>query len=410
MKYLVGFLLVLTFSLVGCERLGDNDEPIIDLEIPEISEQGNLEDYQSMSVDFGLSMFQDVVNQGKENVLISPYSLQSALYMTMNGAKNETLEEFRVALNTGNFYPNGLRVNYEDLAYSLMPGHDNTIFISQNKIYYYPSLFTPDPSYVNQIEKFYSGTFSEEDFSDPSTVDVINNWVSEVTEGRIEEVLEEISQDEAIFLINALVFTADWALGFEPNATFDRPFNLMDGSQIDVPTMYSDDFRPHVETEAYAAVDLPVKDEDYAVTFILPNELSDVNNFVESFDQEVYNNILDNFQTDRVLVLLPKFELATSMDMKDVLIERGMTSTFQSADLSNMGQFTGNQNLTKVLHDVYIKVDEKGIEGAAVTTVGVAVTSVPPLLQFDRPFVFVVRHVDSKVPIFIGKVGNPKGS
>ena len=408
MKYLSFLFLALSISFVNCDRNGDEpvgpDEPVI---FPPVEQQGNIEDYQSMSVDYGLSMFQDVVGEGDENVLISPYSLQSALFMTMNGAKDETLEEFRTALNTGDFYADGLRTYYEELAKKMIPSGDNTSFNSQNKIYYYPSFFTPDENYISEIESFYSGTFSEEDFSDPGTVDVINGWVNDVTEGRIEKVLDQIQSDEALFLINALVFTADWSLGFEPNATYDRPFTKMDGTEIEVPTMSSDDMRSYMQNDYYSAIDLPVKDEDYAVTFILPNELIEIDDFVSTFDPFIYNEIYDNLQTDRVQLYLPKFELATSMNMKDILIERGMTKTFESADLSGMGQFAGNEYLTRVLHDVLIKVDEKGIEGAAVTTVGVGVESVPPTLVFNRPFVFVVRHVETRVPIFIGKVGDP---
>lgn len=410
MKYISILFIAVGFFLVGCDQTGGDDPKGEDPIDPNIEEQGSIDDYELMSVDYGLSMFRDVIAAGEENVLISPYSLQSALYMTMNGAKTQTLEEFRAALNTGDFYANGLRTYYMDLADKLKPIGANTNFNSQNKIYSYPSLFTPVETYISEIETYYSGTFAAEDFSYPGTVDIINGWVNEVTEGRIEKVINEIQPDEAMFLINALVFTADWALGFEPNATYDRPFIKMDGSEIEVPTMSSDDFRPHVVNAEYAAVDLPVKDEDYAVTFILPNESSDVNDFISSFNPEVYTNIYDMLETSRVQVYLPKFELATSMNMKDILIERGMTTTFADADLSGMGQFAGNEYLSRVLHDVFIKVDEKGIEGAAVTTVGVGVESAPPTLKFNRPFVFVVRHVETQVPIFIGKVGDPRGS
>ena len=403
------FLLTLGIAVVSCDSKV-SDDPIDkgDDDYPTIEAQGSLDDYQTMSIDYGLSMFQDVVaTVEEENVLVSPYSLQSALYMTMQGSADVTLDEFRTALNTGDFYPNGLANYYEELAAKLRPTGENTNFDSQNKIFYFPSLFTPDEDYKNEIESFYSGSFTEEDFSDPATVDVINGWVSEVTEGRIEKVLDMIQPDEAIFLINALVFTADWGLGFEPDATYDRAFTKADGSAIDVPTMSSDDNRPFVVNEDYSAVDIPVKDEDYAVTFILPSETSNINEFVSAFDTDRYRDIYNNLQENRVQVYLPKFELSTSMNMKDILIDRGMTTTFESANLSKMGQFVGNPYLTRVLHDVFIKVDEKGIEGAAVTTVGVGVESLPPTLTFDRPFVFVVRHIETQVPLFIGKVGNP---
>lgn len=407
MKYLSFVLVVTTLFLTSCDRNISDDPVVEDPILPSILEQGSIEDYQSISIDYGLSMFQDVVAMGDENVLISPYSLQSALYMTMHGAKSETLEEFRKALNVGDFYPDGLATYYQELGSLLGPTGENTNFNSQNRIYYYPTLYTPYENYITEIKDYYNGSIVEENFSDPATVDVINDWVSEATEGRIEKVLDEIASDEAIFLINALVFTADWGIGFEPNATYSRPFSKTDGTEIEVPMMSSDDIRPFYVGENFSAVDLPVKDDDYAVTFILSNESSDVNDFVGTFDLDLYNEIYENLQEGRIQLYLPKFELATSMNMKDILIDRGMTNTFTDADLSGMGSFAGNEYLTRVLHDVLIKVDERGIEGAAVTTVGVGVESVPPTLFFDKPFVFVVRHIETRVPIFIGKVGNP---
>ncbi len=409
MKYLVSFLFALTFTLISCDDNQSVDNPSNEIPDIDISEQGDLDDYIGTSIEYGLGMFQDVDAEGEENVLISPYSLQSALYMTMTGAKGETYQEFRSALNTGDFLPNGLGTYYSDIYDQLTPKSNNTTFNSQNKIYYFPSLYTPSEEYTNDIQTYYNGTFTEEDFSDPATVDVINGWVDEVTEGRIEKVLDMIQADEAVFLINALVFTADWGIGFTEYGTSNRPFTTRDGNQIEIPTMSSDDVRPFVVTDNYSAVDLPVSDEDYAVTFIMPSESSDINDFISGFSSDIYHNIYDNLQSDRIQVYLPKFEIATSMNMKDVLVSRGMTTTFENADLSGMGQFAGSQYLTRVLHDVYVKVDEKGIDGAAVTTVGVGVESVPPTLRFDRPFVFVVRHIDTRVPLFIGKVGNPIG-
>ncbi len=402
------FFLSLGVILMSCDPKNSED-PVNrgDDDFPTVESQGNLEDYQTMSIGYGLSMFRDVVATDDDNVIISPYSLQSALYMTMQGSDGTTLEEFRTALNTGDFYTNGLGTYYEQLAVKLRPNGDNTNFKSQNKVFYFPTLFTPDEDYKHAIESYYNGSFAKEDFSDPATVDVINDWVNAATEGRINKVLDVIQPNEAIFLINALIFTADWGLGFEPNGTYDRAFTKADGSVIDVPTMSSDDNRPFVVSDEYSAVDIPVKDGDYAVTFILPSETSNISDFVNAFDTDRYKAIYDNLQTDRVQVYLPKFELATSKNMKDILIERGMTTAFEAADLRKMGQFAGSPYLTRVLHDVFIKIDEAGIEGAAVTTVGVGVESLPPTLTFNQPFVFVVRHIETQVPLFIGKVGNP---
>ncbi|MBK8506750.1 MAG: hypothetical protein IPL46_33955 [Saprospiraceae bacterium] len=78
------------------------------------------------------------------------------------------------------------------------------------------------------------------------------------------------------------------------------------------------------------------------------------------------------------------------------------------ADFSKLGSAPeGNLFISKVNHKTYLKIDEKGAEGAAVTSVGVGVTSLPPHLKFDRPFVFLLRNRDSNTLIFAGKIEDP---
>jgi len=94
--------------------------------------------------------------------------------------------------------------------------------------------------------------------------------------------------------------------------------------------------------------------------------------------------------------------------MKEILIDMGMKEAFEFADFSNMGTFMGSPYLSRVLHDTFLKIDEKGAEGGAVTAVGVAAESAPPTIEFNRPFVFIIRHVETNTPVFIGKLGNPE--
>ncbi len=400
-------ILTLSLSLLSCESGSEPKGPIL----PDpIVNQGSLEDYQVMSTNFGLSMFHDIVTTSdEENTLISPYSLQSALLMTMHGTDGATFEEFQTALQTGSFLTDGLGVYTDELSVKLRPTGENTHFTSQNKVYFSPDRFNPNPMYQNELESYYNATFQDEDFKDEATVDIINQWVSDATDGKVEKVLEEIAADEVIFLINALVFTADWSLGFAPNATQDRIFTKSDGSSLSVPTMWSDDQRPFTIQDRYSAVDIPVKDGDYTVTFLIPSETSNLSDLVAGFDLDFYSAIYNQLQTERVQLTLPKFAIESSSDLKNILIARGMTSTFQNADLSKMGLFSGNTYLTRILHDVVVKIDEAGIEGAAVTTVGVGENSLPPAINFDSPFIFIVRHLETEIPIFIGKVGNPLG-
>ena len=176
--------------------------------------------------------------------------------------------------------------------------------------------------------------------------------------------------------------------------------------------MFSDDYRRFYQGQKFSAIDLKFTDDEYSMTFILPENDSNVYDFVNGYsEKEFYEFYIDLYanklQEGRIMIRIPKFEIEAHKNMKDILEKMGMETAFDDADLSNMGTFPGHTYISRVLHDTFLKIDEKGAEGAAVTTVGIGVESLPPQIEFSRPFLFVIRHVETNTPIFIGKLGDP---
>jgi len=406
MKNLYVFVLALLFVITSCDDSMDNTND------PPLVTTGDDTDFQKMVIDYGLATFQKVIADGDDNVLISPLSLETALYMAMNGTNGVTLEEFRTALKADKFYPDGLNPLYKDLVESLAPKNSSTTLGMANTVFYDQRMVTFHEEYKDVIKEFFDADFNQEDFRDDATVDIINDWAADNTEDRIKKILEEIKEDEALFLINALFFKADWEKGFEPQATSQDEFDSENCEACLVDYMHSDDFRRNYIGTDYSAVDLKFSDDEYSMTFILPGDKKEVSEFVNDFSEEdFYNFYIDLYanklQEDRVMIKLPKFEIEAHKNMKDILEEMGMKTAFDDADLSKMGTFPGRTYFTRVLHDTFLKIDEKGAEGAAVTTVGVGVESAPPTINFTSPFIFIIRHVETNTPIFIGKLGNP---
>ena len=404
MKHLLVCLLLTAGIFYSCDKT-ETVEPF-----PEL--MGSDLEFQSSLIDYGLNSFQNVVSEGDDNVLISPLSLSTALYMTMTGTGGETVEDFRTALKLDKFYPDEVDEKYKALAERLIPKNEGTELGNHNSVFHYPLLVSLDEGFDARVVDNYNAEVISADFSQPSTLDQINDWVNEKTSGRIEKILNEIRSDEAIFLINALFFKSDWKQGFLPILTQEKPFTKMDGTVIDVSMMSSDDQRSHYIGDDFSAMDLMFIDDEYSMTFIRPNTET-VNDFVLGFNDteflDFYLDLYDNKLSEgRLQTFLPKFEIASKKNMADILKEMGMTTVFDSADLTRMGEFAGNTYLTRVLHDTFLKIDEKGAEGAAVTAVGVGVESVPPTIDFNVPFLFILRHVESNTPIFIGKCGNPQ--
>ena len=106
---------------------------------------------------------------------------------------------------------------------------------------------------------------------------------------------------------------------------------------------------------------------------------------------------------------MPKFEVAYEINLNDVLKSLGMGTAFSmnEANLSRLGQSSGNLFINRVKHKTFLKIDESGAEGAAVTAVGIGVTSAPPSLFFDRSFVVLLRDIRYNSALFAGKIENP---
>ena len=386
------------------------DETPEQIDDPSLAQQGDFDDFNKVVLDFSYQSFLSLNETEEDNLLISPLSIETALYMTMNGTEGQTLEEFRTALLVQSFYPNGINKHFKTLVEKLMPQDDRTTVSLSNTVFYDDQWVDLEQDFIDVIDDVYHANVTDADFSDLATVSLINDWAKEKTEGKIEEVLEEIKKDEVLFLINALYMLADWQIGFDPDLSHPKAFTKPNGEEIMVPFMSSDDSRNFVVKEEYSAIDLPFKGEDYSMTFVLPQ--GNLGNFISEFELSTMRNwvteLYDDMQMDRVQLSIPKFEISNKLLLKDMLINMGMETAFLSANLDKMGQFYGGQTyLSRVIHDAFLKVDEKGIEGAAVTTVGVGNESLPPQLILDKPFMFIIRHVETNTPIFIGRLGDP---
>jgi len=378
---------------------------------PAIEEQGSLEDLQASMLSFGFKTFLQIHDDdpSEENILISPLSIETALYMASNGAEEETLSEMRSALEVGDFFPSGINVQFEKLLKIIEEdATDKTFLTSAQAAFYNPGLFDIDPSFKSNLEEFYQADVHDDKFN----LEGINGWANEKTNGRIPKVLDKIKDEEFMFLMNALYFIGDWASPFPEESTADRNFNFVDGRRPTVKMMNQDMALHHYIGDDLSAADLYFKDGKYAMTFLLPED--SVNSYLSNNDFESlttrYQELIDTqISESRLNLFLPKFEIKFKREISKDLRAMGMERAFDEnrAQLSKVGNAGGNIYLTRVIHDTFLKINEKGAEGAAVTTVGFGAESVPPTIVFDRPFLLILRHVESGIPIFIGKISDP---
>jgi serpin B len=240
---------------------------------------------------------------------------------------------------------------------------------------------------------------------------IINDWVSDQTEGRIEELIQQGMIDilTRLVLTNAIYFNAAWQYPFSEGATGDGQFYLLNGSEVSVPMMSQTESFDYAESDDYQAVELPYDGGELSMVILLPRE-SHFEAFEESLNVERVGTILSALDHREVALTMPKFEFESAFKMRETLAAMGMPVAFSGdADFSGM---TGGRELfiSEVVHKAFVSVDEAGTEAAAATAVIMKVTALPEApIEFtaNRPFIFLIRDIETGSLLFVGRVLNP---
>jgi len=248
------------------------------------------------------------------------------------------------------------------------------------------------------------------DFADPSAAETMNAWARDATNGRIDDVVEPpIDPTTVLFLMNAVFFKGTWTTQFDPGNTAPAPFHLRDGSTVEVPMMSGPVAQYTRWTPEYIAADLPYGGEAFSMTVVVPSEDVGLDAFVEGLDAEAWAALVDDLRVGGAIVFLPRFTMEFDRTLNGDLAALGMLDAFDEgrADFSRL---SSTQTFLKtVKQKTFVQVNEEGTEAAAVTTAESRVTSAPPEIRADRPFLFVIRERLSGTILFMGKVVNPEG-
>ena len=359
---------------------------------------------------FGLKLFREIVKTEKDsNVFISPLSVSMALGMTYNGANGETQEAMQQTLELSGLTLQEVNEAYKNLI-ELLRGLDPKVrFQIANSIWYRQDL-TPEEEFLNLCKEYFDALVRAMDFADPNAAKIINGWVYENTNGKIERIVgDRISPETVMFLINAIYFKGTWTYQFDEESTRDTLFTLPDGTAKPCKMMAQRGFYEHFSNDDFKAVDLPYGDGDFSMTIFLPSPKTDIDSLIGEFNPENLSYWLSCFSSDSGDIFFPKFKLEYDLGLNQVLKMMGMEIAFtDAADFSKMYK-DGGVCIDTVIHKTFVQVNEEGTEAAAVTVVGTEISIHPSdfHMRVDRPFVFMIRENKSQTILFIGKIVEP---
>ncbi len=354
------------------------------------------------TADFGFELFGYAL-ESDGNALVSPVSVMAALAMTADGAKGQTLAEIETVLGMTN---ENLRKNIGGYVH---PAN------SDEQLRFANSLWLRNDGALQVNENFVERTvtaYGADVFSEPfnnSTKNKINYWISENTDGEIKNMLSEIPSSTVSYIVNTVLFEAEWQNPYTDNAVRkNQNFTNSDGSKQKV-TMLSSGEYGLVELGKTKGFIKGYKDCDYAFVGLLPDEGVAVSDALASFTGQDFVDAVNNPTPMKVVVNIPKFNLECKFELNEPLKSMGMPTAFSSAaDFTNLGVSPlGNIYLSKVLHNTFIRYDEKGTKAGAATVIQYDAESAPveiEYLTFDRPFIYAIIDTTSGTPIFIGAV------
>jgi len=361
---------------------------------------------------FALDFFQMLMSYDEGNFVFSPYSLSNAFAMAWAGARENTAQEIRDVLHL-DLPPEALHRAFSALTIHLNNPDRTSRIVVANALWAERS-FNFEPGYQQLMLNSYSNGFRLVDFAtapDQATAD-INQWVNNITEGKITELIPAGTLDELTKLVitNALLFKADWLFPFDSSATSDGTFYTFD-DEVTVPMMNvveaAFDCTGGDEKFDYVAVRLPYADESASFVIIMPGEKS-YDDFLAEFSGELFHEILFNMDGCYGEVTMPKFSIETGIAIKDVLMEMGIVDAFSpTADFSGMSG-APELYISDALHQARIDVTEKGTEAAAATAVVMGVRAGGAVeVVIDSPFFFAIIDNDTNTILFLGNMEDP---
>ncbi|MBP7496080.1 MAG: serpin family protein [Bacteroidales bacterium] len=409
MKNTVICLILLGFMSVSCQKKENGENNLPDpINVNFTAKEKKLAESDN---HFGIEFFKELNSKEEagKNIMVSPLSVALVLAMIYNGADTDTKTAMEKALLLEGMTREEINNSYKGLISKLQSLDPKVLFGIANSIWYRDD-FPVLQEFINTNKTYYNAEVTALDFNNPSSVNIINNWVASKTNNKINKIIDEITAENIMFLINAIYFKGIWKYQFEKKNTKPYPFHLADKTVKNVDMMEQKaDFMVYND-KIFRAVELPYGKGQYSMLVLVPTEDYTVEDIISQLTNENWTKWCNNLTPiEKMIVVLPKFKFKYEKKLNEVLIKMGMGIAFDNnADFSKINP-DADLFISKVLHKTYIDVDEEGTEAAAVTVIVVNTTStLDNYFIADRPFLFVIKEKNTNAMLFMGKVMEPK--
>ncbi|XP_027887345.1 alpha-2-antiplasmin [Xiphophorus couchianus] len=329
------------------------------------------------------------ISPQQPNVILSPLSLMFALAHLTLGSRNETEKLLLQSLQAHN------RPCFHHALGSLVPHLTHRSLEMAARMYLRPG-FEVKLSFVEEsLARYRSQPFPL------VSVDEVNQWVENVTNGNIPNFLESIPHDVVLMLINGVYFKGEWKTQFDPQVTSKGVFYLDSQNSVSVDMMKSAQYplRLMDDPQLQAQVaSFPFKGN---TSFLVILPIGNVSLVLPKLNiSDLYSRLP---QEKSMQVNVPKMKLQYRQELEEALTSMGLGSLFSGPDLSGISEQP--LRVSSVRHATTMELSEEGVEASA-TTVVTAMRSIS-LFSVNSPFLFALVDDFSLAPLFMGIVTNP---
>jgi serpin B len=363
--------------------------------------------------EFSWKLFKEVYTNREPgtNLMISPISLEVDLGMFINGLEGETLKEVLKTMGLENYTKEQINDFFQTMMKGIEKADEAAIFKSANAFWYNQNK-KANSDFLSIIKEKYDAKAEAMDFGDTRTVNIINNWCAEQTNGRISKMLDSITPADIFHLMNAVYFKSRWSAVFSKDATKVQPFYYANGHTADIALMHAYYGTFYVDTDEYQLATKSFVDGAFQFIMILPKEGVDAAKAIpETYNFEKYVNM--GMKSVNLELFLPKFTSDyTENNLFNYLANINPTLKFQLDDLKFIDNLKDDDTELKAMQKTFFLVDEEGAEAAAVTDITLVTAAGPSIqienayMRLDRPFFYAIVESNTQCPLFIGYYGN----
>lgn len=380
------------------------------------------EELRDGNLNLSFELLRRLDPEGQNNLAVSALSIRYALGMVHAMAGGETQRQLTQGLgfleDPATTYAG---LNYFDqlLRSRNIPDKDPTqavVFRSANRLFFSADK-KPSPAFLDRLGENFGTGVSLVDFANQSDKarSELNAWVSKQTNQKIPELFPEgsIRPETGWALSNALYFRAPW--DFHVWDSGEMSFTRLDESMVKTESVSADlRYHSYGATEDLEWTSLPLRNQRLALLVVLPR-WDKFEKVRASMNAKALRSLLKTGGSRNLHVTMPKFKLdAPGVSLIPTLEGMGIKDAFAdgSADFQNAVEpgTAAPARLVGLRHQVYIAVDERGVEAAGATGgEGAPKGEEPNSINFrvNRPFLFGVLDIPSGLLLFAGQVTDP---